>query len=109
MSESINKIAEGHLPVYTVAAGASSSIILEYLELFNSFLGTLAVIVTIFGGYWMYRKNKLEAVKIMLENEQIRLDNHERRIQLDSKEIEQSLEKISVILIEKLLTLPSKK
>ena len=100
----------------TTITGAGVSASLEYLDIFNSLAGSVAIIVTIVGGYWLYRRNKAEALKadaeterIKLENEAIRLDNHAEQVRLEAVAIEQRLEKTAVILIEKLHVILEKK
>lgn len=116
MSATVAEVAKGHAPIITTAAGAGVSLVLKYLDVFNSIAGLVAVLVTILGGYWLYRRNKAEALKadaeterIKLENEAIRLDNHEKQQRIEAIEIEQRLEKTAVILIEKLHVILEKK
>lgn len=100
MSESVNVIASGKIPIATAATGAGISAILKYLELFNSVGALISVCMMCLGGYWMYRKNKAEAQRIEIGNETDRLVNLQTEIDLKSRKIQIDFQESFIKLIQ---------
>ena len=85
---SVVAVAKGYAPIATGATG----MFLDWLDVINSALSILLVLVGILGGFWLYRKNKAEALKaeaerirIRLENDRMKIENDERMIAAESK------------------------
>ena len=97
-SDTVTWVAKGYAPI----AGGVTGVALNYLDVINSLFSLVLVLFGIVGAYWLCRKNKAEANKVEIENESNRVENYERQIKLDDKEIEQRLEKTAANLLEKI-------
>ncbi len=110
MNSTVEEVAKGHTPIITTATGAAVSSAMKYLDVINSFAGTLVIIATLVAGvitclkYWAEKKKAdAETERITIENEQIRIENHERNLQIEAAEIERRLEKSIMNLTDKYL------
>lgn len=96
MSDDVVAVAKGYAPIATGATG----MLLDWLGVINSALSILLVLVGIFGGFWLYRKNKAEALKAEAERIKIRLENDRLKIENDKAMIAMEAEKGVVQFVE---------
>ena len=97
-NDGVVTVAKGYAPIATGFLGGT----LKYLDIVNSLASLCMVLIGILGAYWLYRKNKAEALRVDAENETFRLANEKSRIEIEAKELEQQIEKSTALLIEKI-------
>lgn len=96
MSDDVVAVAKGYAPIATGATG----MLLDWLGVINSALSILLVLVGILGGFWLYRKNKAEALRAEAERIKIRLENDRLKIENDKSMIAMEAEKGVVQFVE---------